>query len=200
MPKVIPWLATTIILLAACITSDPPMWSGEMKNSDEHLSHQQRTTLRVKIQNLHPLLRHLVPEARTVAAMLEQAQTSDSRLMQQAADNLSSRLRTILQDDDELQSLSFTSGDFVSAVTVLRAGNGTRTIINFDETEPHLREQIGFFHEDLRTKIDDIDGYPHPQYAVATRGPAELRLRLPLVGDGFYLGDVTATYALRSSR
>lgn len=184
-------LVVLAIAAAACGSAQPPRWSGEVKNSDEHLSAGQRAVLREKLRQLQQWMPDLVPAARTLALLVEDGQPGETAERRAAAQTLADKIRPLFDRDAGLRSVSFISGDFPDLVTVSKTA-GFKA--DFNDVESGLRGQIGFFPEDLHTPIEDPAGYPQPQFTVATRGRTSLRIATPLVAGGIYLGDLIAEY------
>lgn len=185
------FIIVTSIAVTACGSGQAPRWSGESKNSDEQLSSAQRNVLRRKLERLQQSMPALAPAARSLALLVDGGERGETPQRRQAAAVLAERFEALLERDRDLRSLTFLSDDFLRLVTVSRTSGAQ---FDFENAEPNLREQIGFFPEDLHTRIEDPHGYPQPQYSVAVRGRTAIRIRVPLTANGFYFGDLIAEY------
>ena len=180
---------------AACISATPrERWSGEVKNSSARLSRAQRRSLESKSAQLRVRGRALAPALRTLALLLDDPKSA-ANARQAAANAVADALGDIVRGDPAMTSLLFTTGDYLSAAVATRTGSKVDAHADLGVQEPGLRGQIGFFPEGPRTPIEDLRGYPKSQYAVATSNAGRMRIRVPVISDGFYLGDLIAEYA-----
>jgi hypothetical protein len=189
-------LAVVVTVFAAttgCTAASAPTWSGEVKNDSSHLSARQKQYLTMKVDDLKQRRVLLAAPMQELAVLIADhtRRESDRRA---AADALSVELEKVVNSDPEMISLSFMTGDHPAAVYVSKK-SGVR--IGLEEKIDHLRGQIGFFPEEPSTPIAELEGYRPNQFAVATKGQTNMRVRVPVVRAGFYLGDLIAEYKTR---
>lgn len=189
-------LMSFTIVSSACASSFRPMWSAEVKNSDAHLSEEQRGHMNAVVERLHRLMPNIARNARAFAIAVND-ESADGAKQRNAAAAVADDLARILSDEPDMTSIMFTTGDYLSPVSATRGEAKIVTKVDFGMLEPGLREQVGFFPEGPQTMIEDLAGYPRPQFAVATRGSDEMRIRIPFVANGYYLGDLVAEYKLK---
>jgi hypothetical protein len=183
--------------IVACVGASRDRWSGEAKNDSSQLTDAQRSVFSAKLARLgEGHLDSILTAARPLSVSLDGATAVDQRSVERAVRQLSSALEKLLRADKQMRKLTFMTGEYLHPVSVHRTRRGYAAITDLTARVEGLRDQIGFFPEGPRTLIDDLEGYPRHQFAVATRGKSELLIRVPLVSDGYYLGDLTAEYAL----
>jgi hypothetical protein len=182
-----------VLFIAACVSGARGPWSGEVKNSLSELSKQQQAFCRAKISSLNKRLVTIATTAKPLALLLDTAPL-DIIEARTTASKLAEALRSLAQSDVQMQGITFMSGEYLHPISVERGNSGFQTRLDFEAKIEGLRDQVGFFPEGPRSPIEDLPGYPQPQYAVATRGTNEILIRVPVISAGHYLGDITAEY------
>jgi hypothetical protein len=186
-------VVTVLLATAGCTATSASAWSGEVKNDSGHLSARQKQYLTTKVEELKQQGMLLSGPMQELAGMIADRTHNESD-RRAAAEALSVELNKVVKSDPEMMTLSFMTGDHPAAVYVSKE-SGVR--IDLEEKIDHLRGQIGFFPEGPLMPIAELEGYPPSQFAVATKGQTNLRVRVPVVRDAFYLGDLIAEYKAR---
>ncbi|HSY47193.1 MAG TPA: hypothetical protein VLC46_00110 [Thermoanaerobaculia bacterium] len=182
-----------VLFVAACVSGAPGPWSGEVKNSLAGLNERQQAFCRARISLLNKCIGPIALAAKSLALLLDTAPVDVSEA-RTTSSKLAEALHSLLQSDAQMRRITFMSGEYLHPVAVERGNSGFQTRLDFDAKAEGLRDQIGFFPEGPRSPIEDLPGYPQPQYAVATRGTSEILIRVPVISAGHYLGDITAEY------
>jgi hypothetical protein len=185
-----------LLITSACVSGSPGRWSGETKNSLSELSQQDQAFCRTQISLLNKRIGTIAATARPLALLLNAAPL-DANEARTAASRFAEALRSLAQSDPQLRRITFMSGEYLHPLVVERDNRGFLTHLDFDAKVEGLRDQIGFYPEGPGSPIEDLPGYPQPQYAIATRGTKEILIRVPVILSGHYLGDITAEYLVR---
>jgi hypothetical protein len=157
------------------------------------LSLGQRRFLDSKISELQTRGKALSSDLRHLAVLLENADSNPDEI-RNVLDIVSNDLRDTVQQDPKMSQLAFMTGDYFRAVVAKRETEGVVAIGDLETREPGLRYQIGFYSEGPSTAIEDLSGFEAKQFSVATADGHRMRIRVPVVSDGFYLGDLVAEY------
>jgi len=139
----------------------------------------------------------VIMPAEPLALLLNSSGPLDANRAALMASALGQALTKVLREDSQMEKLTFMTGDYLRPVEVLRNGQAFEAHTDFDIRIEGLRDQIGFFPESPRAPIEDLQGYPNPQFAVAISGRKWVLIRVPVISRGYYLGDLTAEYSIK---
>jgi len=189
-------VGVALLVASSCARTAPRRWSGESKNSAAQLTAKQQFVLNEKLPFLNHSAASVLVTMQSLAVLLNHSGPLDKPHAESMALKLGNAMLSLLRADPQLEKLTFMTGEYLHPVTVSHEHRRFQVRTDLDVTVEGLRDQIGFFPEDLSSTIVDLQGYPSPQFAVATSGTKRLLIRIPVIAEGHYVGDLTAEYLI----
>jgi len=177
--------AFCLVAMTCCAARE---WGPELKNSLDELSPAQRAEFQSLLATSGEISNHIGVVTLSAARTISSGNAAPEEI-KRAANAVADAAAAQLALHDNIRAISLIIGDLVRPVEVSRRGGEIVKRIDTETREFQLLGQIGFFNEPPDTPIVDLQSYRR-EFAVSRSGNL-LRVRTPVVADGFYAGDLT---------